>query len=340
ATNIGAQGWRKKSKERRLQGEAGSPRPLQRCVVMMLSTRPSATLAAAARHSGLRGSHFVVGFPPKASGFFRSCAAWACRCRLGLNLPRLLPLAHCNVLRIRLCEPEWEVRRAQRGVSGREHVRGRITVPQGDASGLFSQYAQFDRGIDRYGPRPLDAGLRILCAEHGHTAIHVGCLRRGRDRHGRWLTTRPWSARFLWRHRPRDAAGSGLDRVRRVARAARFRLRPRHGAAAVLACSCSPRRRRGDRRCLCRRAADRKVQNTWSLSRHYRYSRLCRHDPAARARPRHLSCVSYLDPRIIGNALDPKHAVWGADGVVLRAVVRLPAQPAVPALAALLLTRG
>ena len=30
-------------------GEAGSPRPLQRCVVMMLTTRPYATLAAAGR---------------------------------------------------------------------------------------------------------------------------------------------------------------------------------------------------------------------------------------------------------------------------------------------------
>src|SRR5262249_58858868 len=98
ATNIGAQGWRKKSKERRLQGEAGSPRPLERCVVMMLSTRPSATLAAAARHSGFRGSHSGVGLHPKTADFCRSCAAWACPCRLGLNFPPFLPLAHLDVL--------------------------------------------------------------------------------------------------------------------------------------------------------------------------------------------------------------------------------------------------
>src|SRR5262249_62381524 len=60
ATNIGAQGWRKKSKERRLQGEAGSPRPLQPGVVVMLSTRPSATLGAAARHNGFGVKNLVV----------------------------------------------------------------------------------------------------------------------------------------------------------------------------------------------------------------------------------------------------------------------------------------
>src|SRR5262245_39616506 len=91
--------------------------------------------------SGLRESHLVVGLHPKAADFCR--AARACRSRLALNLPQLLPVAHWNVLRITLCETEWEARRAQRGVSGREHVRGRIAVPQGDASGLFSQYAQF-----------------------------------------------------------------------------------------------------------------------------------------------------------------------------------------------------
>src|SRR6266404_5539179 len=80
------------------------------------------------------------------------------------------------------------------GVSRREHVRGRITVPRGDASGLFSQYAQFDWWIDRYGPGPLYAGLRILCAEHRHTAIDVGCVSRDRDCRGGWFGARAWAA--------------------------------------------------------------------------------------------------------------------------------------------------
>jgi hypothetical protein len=105
--------------------------------------------------------------------------------------------------------------------------------PPGDASGVFSQYAQFGRWVDGYGPRPLDAGLRILCAERGHTGIDVGCLGRNRDRHGRWFRARPRSAGFLRRHLPRDASGDGLGRLRRVTRAARFRLRPRYGAACI-----------------------------------------------------------------------------------------------------------
>src|SRR5262245_9842624 len=307
---------------------------------MMLTTRPYATLAAAGRHSGLRESHLVVGLHPKAADFCRGRAARACRPRWELNLPALASRGPLECATDQAVRTEWEARRAQRGVSGREHVRGRITVPQGDASGLFSQYAQFDRGFDRYGPRSLDAGLRILCTEHGDTAIHGSCVSRDRDRHGRWFGAGPRSAGFLWRHRPRDAAGSGPDRVRRVTRATRFRLRPRHGAAAVLVRSCRPRRRRGGRRRLCGRAADRKVQDTRAVPRHYRYSRLCRHDPAARACPRNVSGVHDLDPRIIGNAMDRKPYRRGADDFVLRVAVRLPAQPAVPALAALLLTRG
>jgi hypothetical protein len=114
-------------------------------------------------------------------------------------------------------------------VSRREHVRGRITVPRGDASGLFNQHAQFDWWIDRYGPGPLYAGLRILCAEHRHTAIDVGCVSRDRDCRGGWFGARARAAGFLWRHRSRDAAGAGFDRVGRVTRAARFCLWARHG---------------------------------------------------------------------------------------------------------------
>src|SRR5262245_28155469 len=235
---------------------------------------------------------------------------------------------------------EWEVRRAQCGVSGREHVRGRITVPPRDASGLFSPYAQFTWRIDRYGTRSVAAGVRILCTEYGDPAVHVSCFGRGWDRRGHWFAARPCSARFLWRQRPGDTTGLRPDRVRRVTRAARFRLRPRHGAAAILVCSRRPRRRRCHRRRFCRRAADREVQNTRSLSRHHRYSRLCRHDPAARTGPRNVSGVHDLDPRIVGNAMDRKRDRRGADDFVLRVAVRLPAQPAVPALAALLLTRG
>src|SRR5262249_50104800 len=237
---------------------------------------------------------------------------------------------------------EWEARRAQCGVSGREHVRGRITVPQRDAFGLFSPYAQFTWRIDSYCTRSFAPGVRILCTEHGDTAAHVSCVGRGWDRRGRWFPARPRSARFLWRHRPRDADGLCPGRVRRVTGAARFRLWPRHGAAAVLVRSGSPRRRRGARRRLCRRAADRKIQNTWPVPRHYRYSQLCRHDPPARARPRNISRVHDLDPRIVVNAVDRKHYCRGTHDAVLRVAVRLPAHPAVPALAALLLilTRG
>src|SRR5262249_38372963 len=84
--------------------------------------------------------------------------------------------------------------------------------------------------------------------------------------------------------------------------------------------------------------ADGKEQKRGSIPRHYRYSRLCRHDPAARPGPRNISGVHDLDPRIVGNALDRKHDRRGADDFVLRVAVRLPAQPAVPALAALRLT--
>src|SRR5262245_17033344 len=96
----------------------------------------------------------------------------------------------------RTVRTEWEARRAQCGVSGREHVRGRIAVPEGDASGLFSQYAQFAWWIDRCGPRPRAAGLRILCAQHGHTAIHVSRFGFDRDcRRGRF-GARPCPAGF------------------------------------------------------------------------------------------------------------------------------------------------
>ncbi len=76
------------------------------------------------------------------------------------------------------------------------------------------------------------------------------------------------------------------------------------------------------------------------VSRHYRHSQLCRHDPAARARPRDVSGLHDLDPRIDGNAMDRKPHCRDGDDFVLHIAVRLPAQPAVPALAALLLTRG
>src|SRR5262249_23512434 len=95
---------------------------------------------------------------------------------------------------------EWGFGARECGGVRREHVRGRITVLRGDASGLFSPYAQFDRWIDRYGPRPLYAGLRILCAEHRHTAIDVGCVSRDRDCRGGWFGARAWAAGFLWRH--------------------------------------------------------------------------------------------------------------------------------------------
>src|SRR5262249_2514599 len=136
-----------------LTGEAGSPRPLQRCVVTMLTTRLSATPAAAARQIDACGGGIWFWAPPGG----------AAGRRLELNLRAACfpwPIGMCYGYRT--VRTEWEARRAQCGVSGREHVRGRIAVPQGDASGLFSQYAQFAWWIDRCGPRPLAAGLRIL----------------------------------------------------------------------------------------------------------------------------------------------------------------------------------
>src|SRR5262249_45594519 len=104
-------------------------------------TRPCATPAAAARQPAACGKaiwlwacvlRLRVLLRPRCSGlpvpFAAKFAAVASRC----------PLECATDHAVRT---EWEARRAQCGVSGREHVRGRITVPQGDASGLFSQYA-------------------------------------------------------------------------------------------------------------------------------------------------------------------------------------------------------
>src|SRR5262249_61952427 len=202
--------------------------------------------------------------PPAAARQIAACGKviwlWACVLKL-----RILPRPRCAGLPVpfgakfaRACFPwpigmcygyhtvrtEWEARRAQCGVSGREHVRGRITVPQGDASGLFSPYAQFTWWIDRYGTRSFAAGVRILCTEYGDTAVHVSCFGRGWDRRGRWFAARPRSARFLWRHSPRATAGLCPHRLRRGTRGARFRLWPPHGPAAVLVCPFRPPRRR------------------------------------------------------------------------------------------------
>src|SRR5262245_15279399 len=141
---------------------------------MMLTTSPYATLAAAGRHSGLRESQLVVGLHPKAADVCRSCAAWACRSRWELNLPALASRGPLECATDQAVRTEWEARRAQRGVSGREHVRGRITVPQGDASGLFSPYAQFNWRIDRYGSGVLDCWLRVIIVEYGHLGVDVG----------------------------------------------------------------------------------------------------------------------------------------------------------------------
>jgi hypothetical protein len=40
-------------------------------------------------------------------------------------------------------------------------------------------------------------GYAFLCAQHGHTAIDVGCFGRDRDCHGGWFGARPWAAGFF-----------------------------------------------------------------------------------------------------------------------------------------------
>src|SRR5262249_56980256 len=94
------------------------------------------------RLQGARGGFTWAGY---------SAALWRCRptrpcetptCNAGLPVPfgaKFAAVASRGPLEcatdIITVRTEWEVRRAQCGVSGREHVRGRITVPQGAAFG-------------------------------------------------------------------------------------------------------------------------------------------------------------------------------------------------------------
>ncbi len=149
-------------------------------------------------------------------------------------------------------------------------------------------------------------GYAFYVPNTGHAAPYGGSYSFGRSRRSLWFLAGPWSAGFLWRLGPRHADDAGLDRFRRVAWAARFCLRSRHGAAAVLVCPCRPRRRGCDRWRLCRRAADRKIQNSRSGARHYRDSRLRRHDPPDGTGARNISGVHDLDPGIDGDAVDRK----------------------------------
>src|SRR5262245_39333606 len=84
--------------------------------------------------SGLRESHLVVGLHPKAADFCR--AARACRSRLALNLPQLLPVAHWNVLRITLCEPSGRLGARSAGCQGGNMSEGVSPSPRGTRPGL------------------------------------------------------------------------------------------------------------------------------------------------------------------------------------------------------------
>src|SRR5262245_41079553 len=84
--------------------------------------------------SGLRESHLVVGLHPKAADFCR--AARACRSRLALNLPQLLPVAHWNVLRITLCEPNGRFGVHNAGCQGGNMSEGVSPSPRGTRPGF------------------------------------------------------------------------------------------------------------------------------------------------------------------------------------------------------------
>src|SRR5215470_276289 len=102
------------------QGEAGSPGPgtALRCGD---ADRPAHQHAHVQRRqpwlrqiAACGKVIWLLGLHPKAADFCR--AARACRSRLALNLPQLLPVAHWNVLRMTAVRTEWEVRRARCGV--------------------------------------------------------------------------------------------------------------------------------------------------------------------------------------------------------------------------------
>src|SRR5262249_61335947 len=84
----------------------------------------------------LRESH--LGLRPKAAscGFCRGRAARACRSRLALNLPRLLPVAHWNVLRITLCEPSGRLGAHSAGCQGGNMSEGVSPSPRGTRPGF------------------------------------------------------------------------------------------------------------------------------------------------------------------------------------------------------------
>jgi putative tricarboxylic transport membrane protein len=88
-------------------------------------------------NSGLRDSDLVVGLHPKAADFCRSGAVRARRSRSWLNLPRLLPVAHWNVLRIMLCEPKGRFgARTVRGIAGGNMSEGVSPSPRGTRPGF------------------------------------------------------------------------------------------------------------------------------------------------------------------------------------------------------------
>src|SRR5262249_49695160 len=63
-------------------------------------------------------------------------AARACRSRSQLNLPRLLPVAHWNVLRITLCEPSGRLGAHSAGCQGGNMSEGVSPSPRGTRPGF------------------------------------------------------------------------------------------------------------------------------------------------------------------------------------------------------------
>src|SRR5262249_50104801 len=63
-------------------------------------------------------------------------AARACRSCSQLNLPRLLPVAHWNVLRITLCEPSGRLGAHSAGCQGGNMSEGVSPSPKGTRSGF------------------------------------------------------------------------------------------------------------------------------------------------------------------------------------------------------------
>ncbi len=79
---------------------------------------------------------------------------------------------------------------------------------------------------------------------------------------------------------------------------------------------------------------DREVQDPRTRAGHHRHLALCRAHPPVRAGRCDLPCLHDLDHGIEGNAMGREPDRGGGDDLGMRAAVRLPLEPAVPALAA------